>query len=132
VLDRAAIVDLSLDPREALARVELVLEADQLAAIEDLDQHARKKGAAFSLRTAISLKSCLEAEKSLALERWKIIDLVLEQEILARIRFMAGDPADHRLCDRLEAWSKKWAARLPDCEKSISAWSEALREGFDA
>ena len=54
VIDRAAVVDLTLEPRTAVAHAGLELTEDQILAIADLEFPLRPKGATFSIRSALS------------------------------------------------------------------------------
>ncbi len=132
VLDRAAVVEITIEPRDAIAAVGLELCDDQVDAIADLDFLARGKGATFSLRTSRSLRACVENMDLLGLtEPWKAIDLVLAQEVLSKVRLLAGDPEDKALCDSLGKWSEPLGKHLPECSRLISLWQEMLSEGRD-
>lgn len=132
VLDRAGIVELSIEPREAVALVGLELTEDQLDAIADLDFHARNKAATFSLRTARSLRACIEHMDDLGFDdAWEVVDLILAQEVLSKVRLLAGDPLDARICESLSQWSEPLGKRLPRCAQTISLWKEMLQEGRD-
>ena len=132
VLDRAAVVEITIEPRDAVAKVGLSLTDDQVDAISDLDFLARTKGATFSLRTARSLYACVEHMDGLDLaDEWRTIDLVLAQEVLSKIRLLAGDPEDRHFCDSLLKWSEPLGKHLPECSRLISLWREMLQEGRD-
>ena len=132
VLDRAAVVEITIEPRDAIAAVDLELTDDQVDAIADLDFLSRTKGATFSLRTARSLRACVENRDGIGLsDDWKAIDLILAQEVLSKIRLLAGDPEDRRFCDSLLSWSSPLGKHLPESSRLISLWKEMLQEGRD-
>lgn len=131
VIDRAAVIELWLEPADALQRVKVELAQDQVAAISELDFTTRTKGASFSLRTAMSLKRCVDRAGAMELDAWSVIDRVLAQELLSKIRLMVGDPTDHRLLGKLKEWTATHAEHMPECARIIEAWDETLKEGLD-
>ncbi|MCA8954543.1 MAG: hypothetical protein KDC87_00635, partial [Planctomycetes bacterium] len=131
VLDRSAIVSLTLDPREALAAAEVELSEDLLGAISRLHSHLQRKGASFSVRAALSLRACLAARESLGLDAWGALDLVLEQEVLSKVRLLARDPIDEELLEQLDDWSQDEGSSLTRCSVLIEGWKERLATGQD-
>lgn len=132
VLDRAAIVELSFEPRNTLERARLYLEEKQIMAIEELDALLKYKGAMFSLRAADSLKRCIEFLHQLDFEDvWDALDTVLIQQVLPKVRLMVGDPANDSLMQGLEDWSESYGKYLRKCASLINNWSEALKDGRD-
>lgn len=131
VLDRAAVVELTMEPPEAVRQTGLQLTEDQLEAISDLSFRLKSKGATFSFRTAQSLKVCVDRMEELKLGIWDAIDLVLLQEVLAKVRLLAGDPGDQRLIGDLVKWSEGNGVKLRRCSSSIAQWREMLSEGQD-
>ncbi|NOT32265.1 MAG: hypothetical protein HOP15_17605 [Planctomycetes bacterium] len=131
VLDRAAVIELSIQPHEALRRVGLELEKQELDAIADLDFKLRQRGAVFSYRTAESLKACLGRLAEVHLDRTRALDLVLVQEVLSKVRLLAADPADVRLCDELVEWTESDGKGLLACQRVIAGWREALQSSQD-
>lgn len=129
VLDRAAVIHLALTPKQALARIDLALEAPLVNAISGLDFRLRRRGASFSIRTARSLQSCLNAK--LVAEPAEALDLVLSQQVLSKVRLAAHDPADSRLLEELEQWCEEQQAGLRRCVTVISEWRELLDAGLD-
>lgn len=131
VLDRASIVDVQSDPDRAIATARVELEEDQLEAIKELDFRVRHKGATFSVRTALSLKTCLDEREGLGLDAWKVLDVVLLQEVLTKVRLLTGDPADLDLVKRLEDWARDHAQRLPYAKARIQEFRTLLESGND-
>lgn len=131
VLDRAAVVVLAVQPHEALRRVGLTLEKQELDAVADLDFRLRQRGAVFSYRTAESLKACLARLVEMNLDRNRALDLVLVQEVLSKVRLLAADPADLRLCEDLVEWTESAGKGLLECQRVVEAWREALQNGQD-
>ena len=131
VLDRAAIVELDLEPRKAVRLAEADLGEEQLLPLTELDELLRRRGASFSLRTARSLSTCLERIETLGISAWQAIDLVLVQEVLSKVRLLARDPNDADLMKELERWSEKHGRNLARCSRTIEAWSESLDGGAD-
>lgn len=131
VLDRSAMVSLTLDPRQALRMKRLSLDDEQVRAIETLHVLTRLKGAAFSVRTASSLSTCLENEAALECDSWSVIDLVLSQELLSKIRLLARDPIDEDLMESLNRWSLEEGGRLGRCSLLIEQWKDLLAQGQD-
>ncbi len=131
VLDRAAVVDIGLEPRQALAALQVELDTDQLSALEEIDYLLRDKGASFSLRTAKSLKQCLEQRSALELDAWGILDLVLLQELLAKVRLLAVDPTDQQLVGKLVEWSEGVGQKLVQCSREIENWHDLLQSNRD-
>ncbi len=134
VLDRASIVELTLEPRITLERARLdgELNEQQIMSIEELDTLLKYKNAMFSLRAAESLKRCLENLHLLDMNSvWDALDLVLLQQVLTKVRLMVGDPANDSLMQGLEEWSENYGKYLRKCAGLISGWSEALKDGQD-
>lgn len=133
VLDRAAVVEVTIDPRHAVQQAGLTLDEEQIEAIGRLDFITSLKGATFSLRSALSLKACADDLAGLGIDLWGAIDLVLVQEVLSKVRLLVGDPADLNLVERLKDWSEREGRgkNLPECARLIASWEETLQEGLD-
>lgn len=131
VLDRIAIVELTMEPRRALVEAGLELDEDMVSGITDLSFLIRPKGATFSLRTALSLKQCMDHLEHLGIGDWDALDLVLLQEVLTKIRLLAGDPSDHQVLRDLGRWADGHGAKLRRCAGAIATWKEMLEEGQD-
>jgi len=129
VLDRAAVIHLELNPKQALARIGLQLVPPLVSAISGLDFRLRLRGASFSIRTARSLQACLDAK--LVAEPTEALDLVLSQQVLSKVRLAAHDPADLHLLEELEQWCDEQQAGLRRCVTVISNWRELLDAGLD-
>jgi hypothetical protein len=131
ILDRAAVVEVTIDPRDAVRQAGLAIDAEQSEAIADLDFITSIKGATFSLRSALSLKACADQLSALGLDMWAAIDLVLVQEVLSKVRLLVGDPADLNLVEKLKEWSEGRGKNLPECARVVASWEEMLQEGLD-
>jgi hypothetical protein len=131
VLDRAAVVDIALEPRQALAALGVELDTDQLSALDEIDFLLRDKGATFSLRTAKSLKQCHEKRAMLALDTWGTLDLVLLQELFSKVRLLAVDPTDQQLVAKLVEWSDGAGEKLVQCSREIESWRDLLQANRD-
>ena len=132
VLDRAAVIELWLEAKDAMTRIGLgELSEDQREAIAELDYHLRDKGASFSLRTALSLKACLGRLAELGMTAWDAIDLVLTQQVLVKVRLLARDPSDEALVEGLAKWGDRYASTLQRAAQTISEWQEQLASGRD-
>lgn len=131
ILDRAAVVEVAIDPRDAVRLAGLTLDDEQGEAIADLDYITCVKGATFSLRSALSLRACAGELGALGIDLWAAIDLVLVQEVLSKVRLLVGDPADLHLVEKLKEWSARRGKSLPECARAIASWDEMLQEGLD-
>lgn len=132
VLDRASIVELTLEPRATIDRARLYLEEMQIMAIEELDALLKYKGAMFSLRAAESLRRCLDNLQILEMNSpWDALDIVLLQQVLTKVRLMVGDPSNDSLMQSLEDWSESYGKYLRKCANLINSWAEALKDGRD-
>lgn len=129
VLDRAAVVTLELTAKEALKRIGLALEEGAVRAIADLDFLLRPKGSPFSIRTARALQRALALR--VGVDESGMLDLVLLQQVLSKLRLMAHDAADAALVHRLVAWAEALDGRLPRCAAWITASKEQLDAGRD-
>jgi len=129
VLDRAALIEVSSSGRVALERAGLTIADDLADLVDDLNDLIGPRGAAFSVRSARSLQRALAAN---ALKPSHALDLVLAQEVLSRVRLLAGDPRDEQLLSRLQTWSQKpECADLTVCAARIADWAESLAAGRD-
>ncbi|MEE2887881.1 MAG: hypothetical protein VX951_10690 [Planctomycetota bacterium] len=131
ILDRAAVVDLRREPRQSLSQAGLRVLEDMTMAIADLDFLVRIKGAGFSLRAALSLRKCLEELDHLEMGEWDVVDLVLVQEVLSKIRLLARDPLDEAMLQDLKKWQNRHGSQLTRCSSLISEWEDLLRSGVD-
>jgi len=131
VLDRAAVVTLELTAKEALKRIALPLEEASVRAIADLDFLLRPKGSPFSIRTARALQRALSLAHEVQVEDAVVLDLVLLQQVLSKLRLMAHDAADAGLMHQLGAWADELDGRLPRCAAWISACKDELDAGRD-
>lgn len=132
VLDRASIIELTLEPRATLDRAKLELDEKQIMSIEELDALLKYKNAMFSLRAADSLKRCLDNLQLLEMNNpWDALDMVLLQQVLTKVRLMVGDPANDSLMQGLEEWSESYGKYLRKCASLINNWTEALKDGRD-
>ncbi|MDM8561540.1 hypothetical protein [Candidatus Parabeggiatoa sp. HSG14] len=132
VLDRASILELTLEPRATLDRAKLELEEQQIMSIEELDALLKYKNAMFSLRAAESLKRCLDHLQLLDMNStWDALDTVLLQQVLTKVRLMVGDPANDSVMQGLEDWSENYGKYLRRCASLINNWTEALKDGRD-
>ncbi|MEZ6017315.1 MAG: hypothetical protein R3F49_19535 [Planctomycetota bacterium] len=126
VLDRAAVVTLELTAKEALKRVALPLQEWSVHAIANLDFLLRPKGSPFSIRTARALQRALSIDASF--DEGVVLDLVLLQQVLSKLRLMAHDAADAALLHALNAWAGDLDGRLPRC----AAWIDGCKDALDA
>ena len=132
VLDRASIIELTLEPRATLIRAKVKLDEQQIMSIEEIDALLKYKNAMFSLRAADSLKRCLDELNLLDMNSgWDALDVVLLQQVLTKVRLMVGDPANENLIQGLEEWSENYGKYLRKCASLINNWTEALRDGRD-
>lgn len=132
VLDRAALIEVSSSGRAALQRAGFTVSDELADLIDDLNDLLAPRGAAFSVRSARSLQRAMEAGQTNGLEPPHALDLVLAQEVLSRVRLLAGDPRDEQLLARLQAWSQRpECADLTVCATRIADWAEALAGGRD-
>lgn len=131
VLDRAAIVELDLEPREVIRIIGMALPDEQILPIQEVDEVLRLRSAAFSLRAARSLAQCLQQMSQLAIDTWQAIDFVLAQEVLSKVRLLARDPGDADLLRELQRWSEKHGRNLQRCARIIENWGETLGAGHD-
>jgi len=131
VLDRSALVELRMTPKAALDHAEVTLDEEQMAAIEELDYCLEPSAAGFSLRTAVSLKGCQQALDQLGLSLWEVIDIVLQQEVLSKVRLLVGDAASLVLLESLRKWTDTHGRRLAGCTNAIVGWEERLNDGRD-
>lgn len=129
VLDRAAVVTLELTAKEALKRVNLALDEASVRAIADLDFLLRPKGSPFSIRTARALECALALDVNA--DEGVVLDLVLLQQVLSKLRLMAHDAADAALINQLTQWAEALDGRLPRCAAWITACQEQLDAGRD-
>lgn len=132
VLDRAALIEVVSSGRAALERAGVNLSPELAEVIDELNDLLSARGAGFSVRSARSLQRLAGAQTGLAFGFERALDFVLAQEVLSRVRLIAGDPRDERLLSRLQEWSQKPAcAGLVLCASRIAGWSELVSGGRD-
>lgn len=132
VLDRASILELDIEPRDVLTALGIELEEEIIASISDLHDHLRRKGGAFSFRTAKSVREGLALAPRLGLNRWQTIDHLLVTGVLRKMRWYASDPLDESTVkDLVENWSALRGENLPLCRQTVNEWRETLSSGRD-
>lgn len=131
VVDRAAIVELDVEPRDAVRLANASVDDEHLLPITELDDLLRNRGASFSLRVARSMSRCLQQISPLGISSWQAIDMVLVQEMLSKVRLLARDPNDADLAKELLRWSEKHGRNLPRCSRTIESWKASLDSGAD-
>ncbi len=132
VLDRAALIEITSSGRAALSRAGVELGDDVEDVIDELNDLLEPRGAAFSVRSARSLQRAMEAGSTNGMGLARALDLVLAQEVLSRVRLMAGDPRDEQLLSRLQAWTQRpGCAELSGCAARVADWSDLLSAGRD-
>jgi hypothetical protein len=130
VLDRAALLEVSATGRAALQRVGVVVSADVEDIVENLNDLLEAHGVAFSVRSAQSLlKATITMGDSSIMT---VLDHVLSQQVLSKVRLMAGDPRDEQLLSRIQEWlDRPTSSQLVLCVEKIAGWEAALRAGRD-
>lgn len=132
VLDRAALIEISIEPRVALKRVAVELDESQIIAIERLNEAIQSKGISFSIRSALSLKTLIAQLPYLETKVEHIIDTVLLQEVFSKIRLFADDPRDHDIVSSLKEWGDSdVASDFPLCTRQILRWAANIDLGLD-
>ena len=132
VIDRASVIELRSGARESLRRGGVSAKENTVAALEHLNRILASKSIAFSIRTAISFHSCLSDADNLGLDEAGALDVVLTQEMLAKVRLLAGDPRDEQLIQELLAWSEQeYCSRLIMCIDKVTEWKELMDMGRD-
>lgn len=132
VLDRSSLVEIPLGPTEALARAGIELDETQTGVIVDLDYELRERGTTFSIRTALSLREALAECERWNTDPWVVLDHVLAQEVLSKLRLHAGDAGDLDLLGRLEKWRDAESEnRLGRCTELLVNWRRLLDKGID-
>lgn len=129
VLDRAAVVTLETSAKDAFARAGLVLPDKVAGAIKELDFVLRPKGSPFSIRTARAIKDAVRGYPEV--DANSIVDTILTQQVLSKVRVMAHDATDASFLDRLSDWATKCDGLLPRCDGVISTWRDMLESGRD-
>ena len=132
VLDRAALIEVTSSGRAALSRAGVEIGEDVEDVIDELNDLLEPRGAAFSVRSARSLQRAMEAGSANNLDLTRALDLVLVQEVLSRVRLLAGDPRDEQLLSRLQGWTQKpGCAKLSGCAARVANWADQLSAGRD-
>jgi hypothetical protein len=132
VLDRAALIEVTSSGRAALARADVQLGDDVEDVIDELNDLLEPRGAAFSVRSARSLQRAMEAASTNGMGLARALDLILVQEVLSRVRLLAGDPRDEQLLSRLQTWTQKpGCAELAGCAARVAGWADLLSAGRD-
>lgn len=131
VLDRATLIHISATGRAALERVGISSLSPTIEeVVEDLNDVLEPRGVAFSVRAARSLQHAIA---SLGEEHVLVaLDHVIMQEVLSKVRLLAGDPQDGQLVEQLRDWSNREAcANLVLCRERIEHWVQVLQSGRD-
>lgn len=131
ILDRAAVIQLEMDPRRALELVGLQLEDAQLEAVISLDDMLADRGAGFSIRSARALAEAMRHRGTLGLDTWSVLDMALGMEMLGKVRLHARDPHDDATRKELARFKETHGRHLPRCSERIQDWLDQLQAGRD-
>ncbi len=132
VIDRASVIEITATVTEALARAEVAIDQATTRVIEELNSLLEPKGIAFSVRTGLSIKRCEPHLSLMGLSFLQLIDVVLANELLCKVRLMSGDPRDEQLLEHLVNWCGREDSRaLTLCAERIDSWGELMRSGRD-
>lgn len=130
VLDRGALLEISATGEAALIQVDPDWPSEVTELVGRLNNMLELRGVSFSVRSARSLKRA--AQHLGADQMLTVLDHVLVQEVLSKVRLMAGDPRDEKLLRDLLSWSEDEKCReLVLSRQRISAWNDALAAGRD-
>lgn len=130
VLDRSALIEVSATGRAALRRVDFNFTDVIEDIVEELNILLEARGVSFSVRSASSLKLATQhlGEGNIL----QALDYVLVQEVLSKLRLMAGDSRDEELLLRLNEWCDTTAkGELRYCKDKIYTWNNMLQSGRD-
>jgi hypothetical protein len=131
VLDRATLIEVTATGRTALSRVGMIGSHPVIEeVVEDLNEVLALRGVAFSVRSARSLRRAIdELGEDNAMS---ILDHVILQEVLSKLRLVSGDPQDEQLTNHLKEWSnREGCAELVLCRERVDTWLQALQSGRD-
>jgi hypothetical protein len=132
VLDRAALIEVMSSGRIALKRAGVQVDEDIEEVIDQLNDALESRGAAFSVRSARSLQKAFNIAQESGLSNGQALDMVLAQEVLSRVRLLAGDSRDEQLLHILKNWAQQPScSELLLCNERIASWDESLRAGRD-
>ena len=132
VLDRSALIEVVSSGRMALKRAGIQLDEDIEDSIDQLNNLLESRGAAFSVRSASSLKRAIMVGNESGLTTGQVLDMVLVQEVLSRVRLSVGDPRDELLLNNLKDWAQQpYCSALLICSEKIESWDESIRAGCD-
>jgi len=131
VLDRATLIEITASGRTALARVGMVGSYPMIEeVVEDLNEVLALRGVAFSVRSARSLRRAIDELGED--DAMSILDHVILQEVLSKLRLVSGDPQDEQLTNHLKEWSNRdGRSELVLCRERIDTWLQALQSGRD-
>jgi hypothetical protein len=131
VLDRAALIEIETTVHGAMVRAGVTdLLADVEQALEDLNEILQPLGVGFSIRSARSLQAAIaHMGKD---EIMNVLDHVLVQEVLSKVRLNAGDLQDEDLLGALAQWVEQdICSEFTLCKKRFDRWKNQLQRGRD-
>ena len=98
--------------------------------IDELDGILQTRNAGFSIRSADSMAKCIKRYgDDTAIQ---VLDVVLAQEVLTKIRLHAGEESDLQFVEALAEWgSKPGRESLRLSRGMFHAWRQTLNDGRD-
>lgn len=130
ILDRAAFIEVGVTCRQALHRANVQLPIEMIEALEELNAALAGRDASFSIRTAKSLAAGIRVMGES--EILMVLDYVLVQEVLSKVRLLVGVQSDSQLLQKLKDWSERpECEKLAQCRQRITGWDESIEAEKD-
>jgi hypothetical protein len=99
----------------------------QTEALLELDAVVRPLHAGITLTTATAIRACLGKLESLEMDAWRAIDLVIEQEVMAKLELRDPTTVELDLGHSAIAWTEGSGKRLVNSAARLSDWAERVQ-----
>lgn len=123
LLDKIGVVELSVSATDALKLSETSVTPKQQEALLALDSITRDLHAGVTLSTAHAIRRCQEHIEELEIDAWRAIDLVLEQQILAKLELVAPGDLPPETARQALDWAEGPGKKLVCCAARLVAWA---------
>lgn len=132
LLDKIGVVELSLTTSDCLRLAGTNATPKQQEALNGLDAFTRQLNAGVTLSTARAIRRCQENLDDLGIDAWKALDLVLEQQVAAKVELLDPASLDGEAARAAVEWAVGSGKKLTRTAKRLAAWAAAAEQAEHA
>lgn len=128
LLDRIGVVELSLTTADSLRLAGASVTPKQQEALVTLDAFTRELHAGVTISTGRAIRRCQESLDDLGVDAWRALDLVLEQQVVAKVELLDPSTLDGEAARRAVEWAAGPGKKLTRSATRLAAWAAAAEQ----